>query len=386
MHCYEPGSPEELADTLREAASKGQRIELIGRGSKAAMGGLVESADVCVSTRNLKKLLFYEPRDLTVSVQSGFELAELQAVLARNGQMIALDPPFSRTASIGGTIAANASGPMRRAFGTARDLVIGMQFATLAGKLVQSGGMVVKNVAGLDMGKLMIGSFGTLAAIASLNFRLHSLPDATESYLFPRPEFDEALAVRDDIVRSALQPVAVDILSPAVALRFGHRGHVVAVRVAGREELLARYRKEFADAERLSAAAESDFWKVIQNFPEEFLKEHPEGVIARVSTTMRGLAQLPKTVSGWSLSRAATGVTQFHFSSWGAAAPWWHKIEEGGVRAVIEYAPEAVRRKENLWTGRQGEAEHASFVMMEKVKQMFDPDHLLNPKRLYGRI
>ena len=100
--------------------------------------------------------------------------------------MIPLDPPFSdraaeraafsERATMGGIVAANTSGPRRRLYGSARDMVIGMTFATLEGKLIRTGGMVVKNVAGLDMGKLMIGSFGTLAAIATLNFRLYPSP------------------------------------------------------------------------------------------------------------------------------------------------------------------------------------------------------------------
>ena len=386
MRYYQPESPEELAEVLRDCASRRQIIELVGRGSKSGMGGFVDAADVQVSTKNLQKLLMYEPRDLTVSVESGFGFAELQSLLAKNGQTIALDPPFSASASIGGAVSSNSSGPMRRAFGTARDLVIGMKFATVEGKIVQTGGMVVKNVAGLDMGKLMIGSFGTLAAIASLNFRVHSLPDATETYLSPQPELDDALKSRDAIVASALQPVAVDILSPAVALRFGQRGHILAVRVAGREQLLARYRREFPDTEHLEGSAETLFWNAIQEFPATFLEEHADGVIARVSTTLAGIARLPKTVPGWFISRAANGVTYFYFNSWTAAAPWWRKIEENALPAVIEHAPKSVRCTENLWAGRRTEAERASFVMMEKVKQMFDPDHLLNPKRLYGRI
>ena len=87
-------------------------------------------------------------------------------------------------ATVGGMVAANISGARRRLYGTARDLVIGMKFATLDGKLVQSGGMVVKNVAGLDMGKLMIGSFGTLAAIASVNFKLQPRPAVARTILF----------------------------------------------------------------------------------------------------------------------------------------------------------------------------------------------------------
>src|SRR3569833_2365954 len=136
-------------------------------------GRTVASGGRCAFHRPAQSLLHYEPNDLTVSVEAGTRWSELQKTLAKNRQRIALDPPFAADATVGGVVASNTSGPLRKQFGTARDLVIGMQFATLEGKLVRTGGMVVKNVAGLDMGKLMVGSFGTLAVITSVNFRLH---------------------------------------------------------------------------------------------------------------------------------------------------------------------------------------------------------------------
>ena len=386
MSRYEPSCAGELAALLKERASARQIIELAGCGSKSTMAGHVEAADAFISTKNLNKLLAYEPRDLTVSVGAGMEFRQLQSLLQENGQMIALDPPFADKATIGGVVASNSSGPMRRAFGTARDLVIGMTFATLEGKLVECGGMVVKNVAGLDMGKLMIGSFGTLAAITSLNFRVHSLPEATETYLFPHPELGDALKSRDRIITGVLQPTAVDLVSPAIALRLGFRGHLLAVRVGGRETLLARYRKELSDGERLQGPDEGQFWSAIQEFPPGFLNEHSEGVVARVSTTLSGIAQLPKTVAGSFISRAATGVTYFYFGNWSLAAPWWRKVEEMGLPGVIEHAPVEIRRHQNLWSGGASSQEKAAFAMMEKVKQLFDPDRLLNPGRLHGRI
>ena len=171
-----PGSPEELAQCLAEAGSRNQPITLLGHCTKGRMGGAIAPSDVTISTAGLNKVLEYEPRDLTISVGAGITYCELSRVLAEHQQMIPLDPPFSERATMGGIVAANTSGPRRRLYGSARDMVIGMTFATLEGKLIRTGGMVVKNVAGLDMGKLMIGSFGTLAAIATLNFR--ALSDA----------------------------------------------------------------------------------------------------------------------------------------------------------------------------------------------------------------
>src|SRR4029078_11210482 len=127
-----------------------------------------------------------------------------------------LDPPFADGATIGGILAANSSGPWRRLYGTARDLVSGMKFATIEGKVVQSGGMVVKNVAGLDMGKLMIGSFGTLAAIAVANFKLLPAPTVERSVLLPFATLADGIAARNQILTGVLQPAAIDLLNPAV--------------------------------------------------------------------------------------------------------------------------------------------------------------------------
>src|SRR5436305_1028435 len=176
MSLIAPSSQEELADQLRDLNNKSQRIAVVGNNTKNLMGGALGSSNTTLSTSRLKRVLQYERDDLTISLEAGFPFAEAQALLAKNGQTIGLDPPFSSQATIGGILASNSSGPLRRAYGTARDLVIGMTFATVEGKLAKTGGMVVKNVAGLDMGKLMIGSFGTLGVITSANFRVHSLP------------------------------------------------------------------------------------------------------------------------------------------------------------------------------------------------------------------
>src|SRR5580658_6473778 len=187
-----PATPAELAEALRDAATHKRAIALAGNASKRLMGGPAAAADVAISTTALTRVLAYEPNDLTISVEAGLRWSELTRTLAANRQMVPLDPPFAAGATVGGVIAANCSGPRRRLYGTARDLVIGMQFATLEGKLVKSGGMVVKNVAGLDMAKLMIGSFGTLADIASVNFKLTPAPEVERSFLLPYPSAADA--------------------------------------------------------------------------------------------------------------------------------------------------------------------------------------------------
>ena len=284
-----PATPEELRDALRSASASRRTIELFGGNSKHLMAGPVAPADVHVSTAGLKRLLQYEPRDLTVSVESGMPFSDLNALLARNGQMIPLDGPYCDSATVGGVVAANISGARRRHYGTARDLVIGMKFATLDGKLVQSGGMVVKNVAGLDMAKLMIGSFGTLAAIASVNFKLTPRPAVARTILFTFDDLRAAFEVRDAAIRGVLNPVAVEILNPILSAQFGLKNFTLAMLFAGNEAVIERSAREasaLGPARSPGVDEEQRFWNSLHSVTPPFLEKFREGAVVRVSTTL----------------------------------------------------------------------------------------------------
>lgn len=175
-----PEDPQELAGRLKEAGERRRRIFIEGGATKSRWLGKAGEADLLIGTERLNKVLHYDPKDLTISVEAGMRFAELARLVAAERQMLPLDPPFFEQATVGGVVAANAGGPRRRQYGTARDMVIGMRFARMNGHLVDCGGMVVKNVAGLDISKLLIGSFGVLGAMASINFRLFPAPMAPE--------------------------------------------------------------------------------------------------------------------------------------------------------------------------------------------------------------
>jgi glycolate oxidase FAD binding subunit len=381
-----PTCAEDLAEALHQASSNLRRIAVIGNGSKHAMGGPILPAEIVISTAGLQRVLQYEPNDLTISVEAGMPFSELQARLGQRKQMIALDPPFSAQASVGGVVASNAGGPMRRAFGTARDLVIGMRFAMLDGRVVNSGGLVVKNVAGLDMGKLLIGSFGTLAVITSVNFRVHSLPLKTQSFLFTFPDLDSAIEKRNSILASALQPVAIDLVLPAAAVRLGYQGFLLAIRASGSPAVIDRYKRDLTAPTELSGDADTNLWQQIREFTSEFLSRERTGVVVRISTPLTELATLLRLISGPAISRAGSGVTYVYLSSWQRVLPLWKAATEHGWSSVIEFAPDDLRSTNELWRlPSTTEGAHA-FAMMKKVKRMFDPHNLLNRGRLYGRI
>lgn len=379
-----PGTAEELAEALGEAGRRGFDVTLAGASSKRLMAGPVARSFLEIATGALDRVLEYEPRDLTVSVEAGVRWCELTRLLASHRQMIPLDPPFAESATVGGVVASNGSGPRRRFWGTARDCVIGMRFATMEGKLVDSGGMVVKNVAGLDMAKLMIGSFGTLAAIASVNFKLAPAPDRERTFVLPLATLDAAMDARDAVLRSVLQPAALDLLTPASAAELGWRSYVLAVQAAGNAATLERYRQELGALgrpEALEEPAAAAFWQAVREFAPRRMDAAPEGAVVRVSSSLEGMRAVLEAAPGHAVARAGSGVTYAFFEEAGLAAEWAAEAHEHGCKAVLEFAPEARKRELDLWP-----SPGADLDIMRRVKNLFDPRDLLNRGRLYGRI
>jgi glycolate oxidase FAD binding subunit len=381
-----PGSADDLAQALREAAAAQHSIALRGAGTKDAMGGPVPAADVDLRLDKLSGVLQYEPRDLTVSVAAGTPWQELSAVLAAEGQMLPLDPPCAGSATVGGVVASNCSGPRRRQFGTARDMVIGMTMATIDGNIVRTGGMVVKNVAGLDMQKALIGSFGTLAAIAAVNFRVAPLPEASRTFLIGCRSAEECAAARDRILTSVLQPAALDALNPAAAKlcgldSIGFNDFVLAIGAAGSEAVLARYGRELDGAGTLAGDGERAFWKAIREFACAWADGVPKRALVRAGHPLSALADVLSSAPGPCVARAGNGVSYLAMDSPRQLILWMIAAVPKKWTRVIEWSGAEVRDNIASWAVPSGD-----FAVMERLKLVFDPQRLLNPGRLYGRL
>jgi glycolate oxidase FAD binding subunit len=182
-----PESPEDFASVLADASRQRQLTVLRGGGSKLGWGRVAERIDLVIGTAKLDRLVAHRYGDMTVTAQAGMPLATLNRRLAEHRQYLPIDSAFNE-ATVGGIIATNDAGPMRHRFGTPRDLLIGVTLALTDGRLVKAGGTVVKNVAGYDLGKLVSGSHGTLAAIVDATFKLLPLPLASVSLLGTYPD------------------------------------------------------------------------------------------------------------------------------------------------------------------------------------------------------
>lgn len=190
--------------TLRPATA-GELATALG--SAQVAGTRVSGFDL----RALNRVIEYAPEDMTVTVEAGMTLTTLKAELARHGQWLPIDPPCPDRLSIGTLLATNASGPRRYGYGTIRDWLIGLKVVLADGRLIKSGGKVVKNVAGYDLAKVFIGSRGSLGVIVEATFKLRPLPEA-ERFVQARCESLKAAAARiESIVESDITPIVFDL-------------------------------------------------------------------------------------------------------------------------------------------------------------------------------
>ena len=389
-----PETAEELAAELAAGVAAGESIEIGGAFTKRRLGGPVTQAGRVISTSALSRTLAYEPADLTISVGAGMPWASLTRLLDDNGQALPLDPPFAE-ATVGGVLAADLSGPRRRRYGTARDVVIGMRFATVDGKVVESGGMVVKNVTGLDMSKLLIGSMGTLGAIATVNFKISPRPERSGACAFLSDSADKLLAVRNRILQGFAQPAALDLLNAAcgrgLEIDFG-ADFVLLAEALGSEAVVNRSAATYealaqeagVDFLRLESAAADGLWRAIRDFHPTALEAHREGLLLRVSTTASELGEVLALLAGmapqaWTLSRAANAVVWCSMDSWESGARALERLRRAGHKTLVESAP--AEASVERWA-----AGGTALEAMRRLKAELDPRGLLNRGRLWGKI
>ncbi len=392
MTRLEPADIVDLAEALRCCGVEKRTVELGGHFTKRAMGGAIAPAAATISIARLNAVAQYEPADLTISVEAGLGVQQLEDLLAANNQMLPLDPPFPETATVGGVIAANCCGPRRRQYGAARDMVIGMSFLTLEGKEVRSGGMVVKNVAGLDMAKLLIGSFGTLAAMARVNFKLFPKPPREMTFVLSYQTPAAAWQARDLVIRGELQPAAIDLANPAAAERLAvalPAGYVLLLQTGGIDAVMARYERDLQAIARETAASEfavcepeqaRRLWRGVRNFPALRDEDGAGAAVLRVSTVLNRLHECFELAgSRPALARAGSGVAYLYCRPFDPEL--LARARSAGLYTVVESCSSPDKSGMELWADPGPE-----LATMREIKQALDPHLLLNHGRLYNRL
>ena len=388
----EPPSAEELAAVLASAGTQRASVVIRGGGTKMGWGRTPPSVDILLSTKRLNALVAHEHADLTATVQAGARLDEMNRMLARHGQWLPIESAFDE-ATIGGMIATNDSGPLRHRYGTPRDLIIGVRLALTDGRLIKAGGNVVKNVAGYDLGKLVSGSFGSLAAIVSATFKLTPLPAASSTLVATFERADSVIAALAAITSSQLEASAVEIKAasgedPPVGSAV-RRTYQLLLKFESTPGALnahvqkARALAGDASCEVVAAASEADVWR-----------EHARNIWALRGTIVKAawppaslgavlafLDDLRGTVAGVELvGRAALGSGLFRFD---ADVRVQRNIVErlrsrsDVFRHVVVLRAEAqLKQQLDVW-GHLGDA----GLLGASVKHALDPHAILNAGR-----
>ncbi len=214
-----PENREEAAEIIKIAAAGKAGIVPCGGATKLSRPPAPNRAVISLSTERLRRIVQHEPRDLTVTIEPGIVLDDLNARLRDHRQRLSLDPPQADRATVGGICATNESGPLRPRYGTPRDLVLGMETIGCDGVATRSGARVVKSVAGFDMHRLHIGAIGSLGLISEMTFRLHPVPEAFRLAVVTCEDGDQAEECIASIVSGRTWAAVLELLTP-----FGNEG------------------------------------------------------------------------------------------------------------------------------------------------------------------
>jgi glycolate oxidase FAD binding subunit len=382
----EPSNETELADALRWADATGLGVVPRGGGTKAGWGNPPVRAELILSTARLNRVIEYAWADLTVSVEAGCRIQNLQNALAEHGQRIAVDPLWPERATVGGILSANDSGSLRIRYGALRDLVIGMTIALPDGTLASSGGKVVKNVAGYDLPKLATGALGTLGVITRANFRLHPLSRETQSFTFASRDLSDAGRVVLAVLNSWLTPTGLQVRFTAEA------PPAIDVRFEGTD---AGLRAQAVELRRLAVpATETATSDAVWQAREELWSSAELAAIAKFSVLPTAIAETCRRIRHladslgvqWRAVVQGTGLGWLRLAA--PNAPALHQVlhtlrpelEHAGGSLVVLHRPAAMPAIDAWDSG------HDPFPLMVRVKQQFDPRGTLNPGRFIRGI
>jgi glycolate oxidase FAD binding subunit len=413
-----PRTAEEAGRMLAFANSRGLGIVPLGGGTRRSLGYPPGRVDLILSTARLDRIMEYEPDDFVVTAQAGVTLARLHAVTAPNMQRLALDPPAAPASTLGGILSADASGPRRYLFGTARDLVLGIEAALPDGSLIRSGGRVVKNVAGYDLKKLFLGAIGTLGVITAISLKLHALPAHETLVAVSFDSFEAAGDAAAALIHGGHDLGAIDLVNRS-ALDGAGIGEMpseatcgLLLALTGEQEINEAQAPEVAvlcaragslGARALHAAAAREAWARLcaLGTPHENRARGANGAIAedpialRVSIppgkTAAMTARIDRRVSALGAvritGRAGSGVIHAYTDAAAgrdlAACLRDLRAEAAtlGGSLVVERSPSAFKAHFDVW----GSPSRA-LPLMRRVNEAFDPNGTLSPQRYVGGL
>jgi glycolate oxidase FAD binding subunit len=400
-----PGTKEEVAAVLVAAGEAGLPVTPWGGGTRMAVGSSPNRIGLVLALTRLNRILEHEPADLTVTVEAGLPFETLQTELGKRGQWLSLDAGASERSTVGGMLAIDASGPRRHLYGTARDLVIGLTVVMADGSLVRGGGKVVKNVAGYDLPKLYIGSFGTLGVLVEATMKLRPRVDVDRLVVARFDRLKAASAAARAMMGSDLIPSALELADGEALRRLGLGGG--AALLVGLDGIAEQVDWEVAELRRLlgpnglgetavlDGVARDEAWRGLAGLGRP---GHD-----RVAAVMKW-AVLPSQIADLMEAGAAVAQRNGLVAAFTAHAgvgiitavlaggtnpntvvstltEWRALVNRVEGHAMIEWAPLAVKERVAVW-----DSAGPTLRLMKGIKERLDPRGILNPGRFVGGL
>ncbi|WP_337969962.1 FAD-binding oxidoreductase [Virgibacillus salexigens] len=405
VDCY---SEADISKTLAYAYETNRTVNIISGGTKRGYGGQIEQADILLSLKHYKGIVEHSVGDLTMTVRPGTTIKEITDELSPFGQCLALDPPWPEQATIGGVIAANDSGPKRLLYGSARDFVIGTRIVYADGRIIRTGGKVVKNVAGYDMNKLFIGSMGTLGVISEITLKLRPIPKY-EGVSILHFQNGQEMAIRKFAVHlldSMLEPVCLEVLTPSVAKKMtGKNQYALVIAFEDRERAVREQEKWIQEHIPREAVLTifhqheaSEWWGQFYHLGASRCNTTDDVKIQAalkigsnnldVLDNLQIACQLADDIGVYVEGHGGVGhgITKIFMEGFPEAFISFvellrKKVEERHGYVLCTHLPFVLRQKISVWGDKP---EH--FFLLDGIKQVNDPKRILNRKRYVGGL
>jgi len=392
-----PGTVDQAAGVMSAAAALGMTVVPRGSGRTISWGPPPARCDVVADMTRMDRILEHAAGDLVVRAEAGVTLGQLGEVLAAKGQRLALEGPAAAT--VGGVVATGAAGPLRLRYGTARDLLIGITVVRPDGRVAHSGGKVVKNVAGYDIGKLFAGSRGTLGLITEATFRLHPLAALTA---YVTSDYDDAAAAAAAVATAAASPLQasaaeIDRPAPGAPVRVGVLLEGTASGVSERADRMTEVLGHGAQtsllapqwwAQRGEAAAgpvggtliRVTFWAAeLRRVLDAIDAVGADAGVAPAVGGSAGAGVLQVSLdAGEDPDQVAVFVRALRAATGHGGAGDPAALARGSV--VVLTAPAPVRASVDMW------GPVPALALMRAVKRQFDPGNTMAPGRFAGGI
>ena len=413
-----PDNRRAIAEVLGWATATGHTVAPRGGGTKLGLGNSPRQIDVVLDLSRYRRVIDYQPADLTATVETGISLAALRQELAQSGQLVALESPLAERATIGGILATAASGPLRLAYGLAREWLIGVSVIAPDGMETKAGGRVVKNVTGYDLNKLYTGSLGTLGVLVEATFKLSARPTAAPGLLAAFPSLQEGIAASRAALSQATAPQAILVVNPPVIARLSlpespELNQVPALVIAFFQGRPRGVQRRVDESTRLLLARGAGQVQPLDTGSSELTRQNLTdlGWSPETAPTLGIKVSLSPTAVG----QLVTALLALHPPGGGSGTPgvvadagfgsvhlyWWPdalslddaasilqtiaQVREmayhlGGT-AVVEHCPPTVKQRIDVWGETSG-----SLEIMRRLKKNFDPQGVLNPGRFMGGL